>query len=51
VGEERFRGLTDLKLGEFEAMGFGGLEFSEKKLEFDLTESARTVCHVSHFFL
>jgi hypothetical protein len=25
-------------------MGFGGLESNEKKLQFDLTESARTVC-------
>jgi hypothetical protein len=25
-------------------MGFGGLESSEKKLQFDLTESAQTVC-------
>jgi hypothetical protein len=45
AGEERFRSLTDLKWGEFEAMGFGGLEPSEKKLQFDLTESARTVRH------
>ncbi len=44
AGEERFRSLTDLKWGEFETMGFGGLESSEKKLQFDLTESARTVC-------
>lgn len=44
AGEERFRSLTDLKWGEFEAMGFGGLESGEKKLQFDLTESARTVC-------
>ena len=43
AGEERFRSLTDLKWGEFEAMGFGGLEQSEKKLQFDLTESARSV--------
>ncbi|KAI9507647.1 hypothetical protein F5148DRAFT_1306912 [Russula earlei] len=41
AGEERFRSLTELKWGEFEAMGFGGLEPSEKKLQFDLTESAR----------
>ncbi|KAI0314938.1 hypothetical protein OF83DRAFT_1134497 [Amylostereum chailletii] len=40
--EERFRSLTDLKWGEFEAMGFGGQDDSEKKLQFDLTESART---------
>ncbi|KAI0791288.1 hypothetical protein C8Q75DRAFT_805635 [Abortiporus biennis] len=38
--EDRFRSLTDLKWGEFEAMGFGGLG-DEKKLQFDLTESAR----------
>jgi hypothetical protein len=43
AGEERFRNLTDLKWGEFEAMGFGGLDPAEKKLQFDLTESARTV--------
>jgi hypothetical protein len=30
--------------------GFGGLE-SIKKLQFDLTESARTVCHVSTLLL
>ena len=41
--EERFRSLTELKWGEFEAMGFGGLDPAEKKLQFDLTESARTV--------
>lgn len=41
-GEDRFRSLTDLKWGEFESMGFGGLG-DEKKLQFDLTESARTV--------
>jgi len=51
AGEERFRSLTDLKWGEFESMGFGGLESGEKKLQFDLTESARTVCHVSLFFV
>lgn len=41
--EDRFRSLTDLKWGEFEAMGFGGLEPDEKKLQFDLTEGARAV--------
>jgi hypothetical protein len=41
-GEDRFRSLTDLKWGEFESMGFSGLG-DEKKLQFDLTESARTV--------
>jgi hypothetical protein len=40
--EDRFRSLTDLKWGEFESMGFSGLG-DEKKLQFDLTESARTV--------
>jgi hypothetical protein len=44
AGEERFRGLTELKWGEFETMGFGGLESSNKKLQLDLTASARTVC-------
>ncbi|KDQ58269.1 hypothetical protein JAAARDRAFT_35076 [Jaapia argillacea MUCL 33604] len=34
------RSLTDLKWGEFESMGFGGLG-DEKKLQFDLTEGAR----------
>ena len=41
--EERFRSLTERKWGEFEAMGFGGLDPAEKNLQFDLTESARTV--------
>jgi hypothetical protein len=41
-GEDRFRSLTDLKWGEFETMGFG-VGTDEKKLQFDLTESARTV--------
>ena len=39
-GEDRFRSLTDLKWGEFEASGFGGLA-DDKKLQFDLTEGAR----------
>jgi len=38
----RFRSLTDLKWGEFETMGFG-VGADETKLQFDLTESARTV--------
>ena len=50
LNEERFRSLTDLKWGEFEAMGFGGLGTDEKKLEFDLTESARTVRVPPFFF-
>lgn len=41
--EDRFRTLTELKWGEFEAMGFGTLEADEKKLQFDLTESERAV--------
>jgi hypothetical protein len=41
-GEDRFRSLTDLKWGEFESMGFSELG-DQKKLQFDLTESARTV--------
>jgi len=31
AGEERFRSLTELKWGEFEALGFGGLNPAEKK--------------------
>ncbi|KAF8621948.1 hypothetical protein AX15_007381 [Amanita polypyramis BW_CC] len=38
--EDRFRSLTDLKWGEFESMGFSEID-DEKKLQFDLTESAR----------
>ncbi|KAH7886807.1 hypothetical protein F5I97DRAFT_1870488 [Phlebopus sp. FC_14] len=41
-GEDRFRSLTELKWGEFEAMGFGTLDMDEKKLQFDMTEGART---------
>ncbi|SJL14904.1 uncharacterized protein ARMOST_18380 [Armillaria ostoyae] len=37
---DRFRSLTDLKWGEFESLGFGGL--GQDKLQFDLNESART---------
>ena len=40
-GEDRFRSLTDLKWGEFEASGFGDVLADEKKLQFDLTEGAR----------
>ena len=40
-GEDRFRNLTDLKWGEFEASGFGDVLVDEKKLQFDLTEGAR----------
>src|SRR5260221_611454 len=35
---ERFRSFTELKRGEFEVMGFGGLDPAEKELQFDLTE-------------
>ena len=35
--------MTELKWGEFKAMGFGGLDPTGKKLQFDLTESVRTV--------
>ena len=45
-GEDRFRSLTDLKWGNFEDIGFGGLgvdEDGKDKLKFDLTESARSV--------
>lgn len=49
-GGERFRSLTDFKWGEFEELGFGGLGGDDKKLQFDLTESARNVrpfaCHL-----
>ena len=47
--DERFRSLTDLKWGEFESMGFLGSnsDLHEKKLQFDLTESARTVRDIS----
>jgi hypothetical protein len=41
-GEDRFRSLTDMKWGEFESLGFSSVV--DKKLQFDLTESARTVC-------
>jgi len=47
-GEDRFRSLTDLKWGEFETMGFGTLGADEKKLQFDLTESARSVRMIIH---
>lgn len=47
-GEDRFRSLTDLKWGEFESMGFGGLG-DEKKLQFDLTEGARSVSGSTFF--
>ena len=40
-GEDRFRSLTDLKWGEFEASGFGDVLADDKKLQFDLTEGAR----------
>lgn len=45
-GEDRFRSLTDLKWGEFEASGFGDHLTDEKKLQFDLTEGARAARRV-----
>ncbi len=42
-GRRAIPGLTELKWGEFKAMGFGGLDPAGKKLQFDLTESVRTV--------
>ena len=47
-GEDRFKSLTDLKWGEFEMMGFGDLGSDDKKLQFDLTESARAVSGPVH---
>ncbi|KAJ3739811.1 hypothetical protein DFH05DRAFT_500906 [Lentinula detonsa] len=42
IGTERdYKSLTDEKWGNFEYTGFGGDESTEKKLQFDLTESAR----------
>jgi Domain of unknown function (DUF1708) len=41
VDEDRFRSLTDLKWGEFEASGFGSMVADGKTLQFDLTEGAR----------
>jgi len=41
--EDRFRSLTDMRWGEFETMGFRESDVHEKMLQFDLTESARTV--------
>jgi len=35
--------LTEIKWGEVDAMGFGGLHPGERSLQFDLTEGARTV--------
>ena len=40
MGDKQFQSLTELKWGEFKMMGFRGLESSEKKLQFNLTESA-----------
>ncbi|QRV95888.1 hypothetical protein RhiJN_23906 [Ceratobasidium sp. AG-Ba] len=39
--DAKYSSLTDMRWGEFEALGFGGLEAEGKRLEFDLTESAR----------
>ena len=40
--DDRFRSLTDMRWGAFENFGFS--DGNEKKLAFDLTESARKVC-------
>ena len=50
--ENRFRSLTDKKWGEFEEVGFGGVdgEGVEKRLQFDLNESARSVSGLVLFF-
>ncbi|KAJ3860703.1 hypothetical protein EV359DRAFT_48626 [Lentinula novae-zelandiae] len=41
TGERDYKSLTDEKWGTFECAGFGGDETTAKKLQFDLTESAR----------
>jgi hypothetical protein len=38
-----FKSLTDAKWGEFENLGFGGMGSDDRKLQFDLTETARAV--------
>ena len=35
--------MTELKWGEFDVIGFGGLDPGERNLQIDLTEDARTV--------
>ncbi|KAG8778196.1 hypothetical protein FRC12_025108 [Ceratobasidium sp. 428] len=39
--DAKYSSLTDMRWGEFEALGFGGGEAGAKRLEFDLTEGAR----------
>lgn len=41
--EAKYSSLTDMRWGEFEALGFGGGEAGGKRLEFDLNEGARQV--------
>ncbi|KAG8686107.1 hypothetical protein FRC08_012743, partial [Ceratobasidium sp. 394] len=41
VEDAKYSSLTDMRWGEFEALGFGGGEAEGKRLEFDLTEGAR----------
>jgi hypothetical protein len=48
--EDRFTSLADMRWGEFETMGFSGLDTTEKKLQFDLTEGARNVRIPLFFF-
>jgi hypothetical protein len=45
-----FKSLTDAMWGEFENVGFGGLESSDRKLQFDLTECARAGVGFSFVF-
>ncbi|KAG6336201.1 hypothetical protein ID866_2878 [Astraeus odoratus] len=40
-GEDRFKTLTEMKWVEFEMAGFSSFEVSDKKLQFDLTESEK----------
>ncbi|KAG9096851.1 hypothetical protein FRC06_008265 [Ceratobasidium sp. 370] len=39
--DAKYSSLTDMRWGEFEALGFGSGETEGKRLEFDLTEGAR----------
>ncbi|KIY74238.1 hypothetical protein CYLTODRAFT_448003 [Cylindrobasidium torrendii FP15055 ss-10] len=40
--QQRFKSLNDFKWGEFAELGFSGLNDGDKKLQFDLTETARS---------
>lgn len=41
--EAKYSSLTDMRWGEFEALGFGGGDAGGKRLQFDLNEGARQV--------